>query len=255
MKTIISTEGLTKTYSSFKGSKETKALNGITLSINQGEFVGIMGPSGSGKTTLLNILSGLDNPSYGKVTIDNNDICSMKKDELILFRRKNIGYIFQDFNLLDSLTVKENIALPLILDKVPADKIQAKTEELMDFLEIRDLENKYQYHISGGQKQRTAAARALINDPVVCFADEPTGNLDSKSAKHVMEMLTKMNIDRNNTILMVTHDAFAASYCNRIIFIKDGQINLEIRKDGDRKKFFDKILEVQSILGGDTLGF
>ncbi|MGL4363530.1 MAG: ABC transporter ATP-binding protein [Cellulosilyticaceae bacterium] len=251
MNQIITTDNLTKIYGTFKGAKEVTAIKDINLSIKKGDFVGIMGPSGSGKTTLLNILSGLDKATSGTIEIEKSNMTKMSKDELILYRRKNIGYIFQDFNLMDSLTVKENIGLPLILDHIAPKIIDEKVNTLMKFFDIEDLSDKYPYHISGGQKQRVAAARALVNDPVVCFADEPTGNLDSKSSKNVMNMLTKMNKEKMATILMVTHDAFAASYCKRIIFIKDGEIHFEIKSSGDRKEFFDKILEAQSILGGE----
>jgi putative ABC transport system ATP-binding protein len=251
MKEIINVERLVKTYRSYKGAKEVTALDGINLTIMEGEFIGIMGPSGSGKTTLLNVLSGIDTATSGIVSIEGKDISKIKKDDLALFRRRKIGYIFQDFNLLDSLTLKENIALPLILDKVLPAEIENRAKELMDFFDISDLADKYQYTVSGGQKQRVAAARALAVDPAVCFADEPTGNLDSKSAANIMEMLTEMNEKRNASILMVTHDAFAASYCKRIIFIKDGKVNLQITRAGDRKAFFDKILETLSIVGGE----
>lgn len=249
---ILKVNNLTKVYGSFKGAKEVEALGGVTLTINKGEFVGIMGPSGSGKTTLLNILSGVDKGTSGQVIISGRDMSSMKKDDLALFRRKNIGYIFQDFNLLDSLTLRENIGLPLILDKKNPKAIENKVDDLMDFFNIGDLKKKYPYHISGGQKQRVAAARALINDPEIIFADEPTGNLDSKSANSIMGTMTKMNEEINSTVLMVTHDPFAASFCKRIIFIKDGKIVMEITSNGDRKKFFDKILEVQSVIGGEN---
>ncbi|WP_010299417.1 ABC transporter ATP-binding protein [Clostridium senegalense] len=248
---ILMINNLTKIYSSYKGVKEVKALDGISLTINNGEFVGIMGPSGSGKTTLLNILSGVDNKTSGEIIIKDKNISKMKKDELALFRRKNIGYIFQDFNLLDSLNLEENIALPLILDKLEPVKIEKKVHSLMTFFNIEDLKKKYPYHVSGGQKQRVAAARALINEPAIIFADELTGNLDSKSSNNVMETISSMNKDINSTILMVTHDPFAASFCKRIIFIKDGKIEIEIASNGDRKDFFDKILEVQSVIGGD----
>lgn len=247
---ILKIENLTKVYNSFKGSKEVTALGGVNLIINKGEFVGIMGPSGSGKTTLLNILSGVDKSTSGDVIISNKDISKMKKDKLALFRRKNIGYIFQDFNLLDSLTLEENIALPLILDKKNSKKVEESVNNLMRFFNISDLKKKYPYHISGGQKQRVAAARALVNEPDIIFADEPTGNLDSKSSNSIMSTISKMNNEINSTVLMVTHDPFAASFCKRIIFIKDGKIKMEITSDGDRKKFFDKILEVQSVIGG-----
>ena len=249
---ILKANNLTKIYNSYKGAKEVTALGGINLTINKGEFVGIMGPSGSGKTTLLNVLSGVDKSTSGQAIINNKDISKMKKDELALFRRKNIGYIFQDFNLLDSLTLEENIALPLILDKKNPNEIEKSANELMDFFDIRDLKKKYPYHISGGQKQRVAAARALINNPAIIFADEPTGNLDSKSANNIMETISKMNDEIKSTVLMVTHDPFAASFCKRIIFIKDGKIKMEITSNGDRKKFFDKILEVQSVIGGEN---
>jgi len=249
---ILKVCDLTKVYSSYKGAKEVKALNGLNLLVNKGEFVGIMGPSGSGKTTLLNILSGIDKSTSGKVVINNENISNMKKDKLALFRRSNMGYIFQDFNLLDSLTLEENIGLPLILDKKNTRDIKMRVNELMKFFDIDGLKNKYPYHISGGQKQRVAAARALISDPSIIFADEPTGNLDSKSANNIMNTISKMNNDINSTVLMVTHDPFAASFCKRIIFIKDGQIKMEITSNGDRKKFFDKILEVQSVIGGQN---
>lgn len=252
MKEIINVNSLSKIYRSFKGAGEVTALGGISLSVNEGEFIGIMGPSGSGKTTLLNVMSGIDHATSGEVIIDGKDISKMKKDDLALYRRRKIGYIFQDFNLLDSLSLKENIALPLILDNTSPEEVNRRVNELMDFFEISDLKNKYQYTVSGGQRQRVAAARALVVNPAVCFADEPTGNLDSKSSENIMEMLTEMNKQRNATILMVTHDAFAASYCKRIIFIKDGKVNLQINRAGDRKTFFDKILETQSIVGGEA---
>lgn len=249
---ILKVNGLTKVYASFKGAKEVSALNGLNFTINSGEFVGIMGPSGSGKSTLLNILSGVDKGTTGNVIINNNDISEMKKDKLALFRRKNIGYIFQEFNLLDSLTVEENISLPLILDKKDQSEIENSLNDLMNYFNILDLKKKYPYNISGGQRQRVAAARALINNPSIIFADEPTGNLDSKSANDVMTTIAKMNNEKSSTVLMVTHDPFAASFCKRIIFIKDGKIKMEITSEGNRKKLFDKILEVQSIMGGDN---
>lgn len=249
---ILKVNGLTKVYASFKGAKEVSALNGLNFTVNSGEFVGIMGPSGSGKSTLLNILSGVDKGTSGNVIINNNDISEMKKDKLALFRRKNIGYIFQEFNLLDSLTVEENISLPLILDKKEQSEIENSLNDLMKYFNILDLKKKYPYNISGGQRQRVAAARALINNPSIIFADEPTGNLDSKSANDVMTTIAKMNNEKSSTVLMVTHDPFAASFCKRIIFIKDGKIKMEIASEGNRKKLFDKILEVQSIMGGDN---
>lgn len=247
---VVNVQNLVKIYNAYKNAKQVTALNGISFSARKGDFVGIMGPSGSGKTTLLNLLSGIDTSTSGEIIIGGKNICSMDKEQLCYFRRKNIGYIFQDFNLLDSLTIKENIALPLILDNVKAFRIEKKVRELMNFFELQNLKEKYPFHISGGQKQRTAAARALINEPSVILADEPTGNLDSKSSKTIMQTIAKMNEELNCTVLMVTHDAFAASFCKRVIFVKDGQLEMEIASNGDKKTFFDKILETQSVLMG-----
>ena len=210
-----------------------------------------MGPSGSGKTTLLNILSGIDKPTSGEIEIGGKNINSLNKDELALFRRQHLGFVFQEFNLLDSLTLKENIMLPMILDKRKTYEMETKSKEIMSLFEINEIANKYPYNVSGGQQQRAAVARALINEPAIVFADEPTGNLDSKSSKAVMKCFEKMNKEKAATILMVTHDTFAASYCKRIVFIKDGEINMEIVKKGDRKEFFDRILDCLAVLGGE----
>ncbi len=249
MKKVLDTKNITKIY----GNKDNKthALSGIDFTVTEGEFVGIMGPSGSGKTTLLNILGGIDKPSSGTIKIMNENIENLQKDELALFRRRNIGFIFQEFNLLDSLTLRENIMLPMILDKKQAKEMEVCAQEIMTFFDIYDIKDKYPYNVSGGQKQRAAASRALMNQPSIVLADEPTGNLDSKSSNNIMKTLVKMNEERNSTILMVTHDPFAASFCNRIIFIKDGTIEMEIVKKGDRKAFFDQILDCEAILGGD----
>ncbi|MCB2310224.1 ABC transporter ATP-binding protein [Clostridium tagluense] len=248
---ILRIKKLTKVYNAFKEAKEVIALNEVSFNVDKAEFIGIMGPSGSGKTTLLNILSGIDKATSGEVHINGQDIIKMKKDELALFRRRKVGFIFQDFNLLDSLSVKENIAFPLIIDKVNPQEIEQRAKDIMKYLGIEELQNKYPYNISGGEKQRAAAARALICEPSVIFADEPTGNLDSKSSKSIMTTFKNMNEEKSATVIMVTHDAFAASFCKRIIFIKDGAIRLEIVSDGDRNKFFDKILEAQSVIGGE----
>ncbi|MCB2299164.1 ABC transporter ATP-binding protein [Clostridium tagluense] len=248
---ILQIKKLTKVYNAFKDAKEVIALNEVSFNVDKGEFIGIMGPSGSGKTTLLNILSGIDKATSGEVHINGQNIIKMKKDELALFRRRKVGFIFQDFNLLDSLSVKENIAFPLIIDRVNPREIDRKAKDIMKYLGIEELQNKYPYNISGGEKQRAAAARALICEPSVIFADEPTGNLDSKSSKSIMTTFKNMNEEKSATVIMVTHDAFAASFCKRIIFIKDGAIRLEIVSDGDRNKFFDKILEAQSVIGGE----
>lgn len=248
---VLSAKNLTKIYSGKGDASSTKALNGVNMNIEGGEFVGVMGPSGSGKTTLLNILSGIGKPTAGSVEIAGRDMTSMEKDELALFRRQKLGFVFQEFNLLDSLTLKENIMLPMILDKRNPAEMEAHALEIMSLFEIDRIAEKYPYHVSGGQQQRTAVSRALVNNPAIVFADEPTGNLDSKSSKAVMTCFEKMNRDHNSTILMVTHDPFAASFCKRIIFIKDGTVSMEIVKKAGRQEFFDRILDCLAVLGGE----
>ncbi|WP_055665943.1 ABC transporter ATP-binding protein [Desnuesiella massiliensis] len=241
---------LIKVYDAFKGAQAVKALNDVSFKVEDGEFLGVMGPSGSGKTTLLNILAGIDKATAGEVFIDGKNILTMKKDDMAIFRRNNIGFIFQEFNLLDSLTVKENIGFPLTLDKIKPKVIEDKVNELIEYFGLKDVENSYPYNISGGQKQRTAEARALIKEPKIILGDEPTGNLDSKSSMNIMENFKKINEEKKATIVMVTHDPFAASFCRRIIFIKDGAIKLEINSNGNRKEFFDKVIEAQLVIGG-----
>jgi putative ABC transport system ATP-binding protein len=250
---VLNAVGITKTYGGKENTGSTKALNGIEFSVNEGEFVGVMGPSGSGKTTLLNILSGIDNPTTGTVEIAGKNIGKMQKDELAFFRREKIGFVFQEFNLLDSLTLKENIMLPMILDKKDKEYMEEKANKIMSLFEIDTVGDKYPYAVSGGQQQRAAVSRSLVNDPAIVFADEPTGNLDSKSSNAVMRLFTKINAELGSTILMVTHDAFAASFCKKIIFIKDGLISMEIERkaDGGRKEFFDRILDCLAVLGGE----
>lgn len=249
--TVLSAKSLTKIYGGRDRENSTNALTGIDIDIDQGEFVGVMGPSGSGKTTLLNILSGIDRPTSGRVDISGRSISSMDKDELALFRRQKLGYVFQEFNLLDSLTIKENVMLPMILDHRAASEIECKVNEILAWFDIEAIADKRPYNISGGQQQRAAIARSLVNNPEIVFADEPTGNLDSKSARSVMKCFLKMNEDTGCTVLMVTHDAYAASYCKRIVFIKDGKIHMEILSKGDRKEFYDRILDCLAILGGE----
>lgn len=247
---VLETKGLSKIYGSKGKGVAVKALDNFSMAVKEGEFLGVMGPSGSGKTTLLNILATIDTPSSGEVLINGENPHKLNKDSLALFRRKNLGFIFQDFNLLDTLSVKENIALPLVLDGVNSMEIERKVRELAKMLDIENILNKRTYEISGGQQQRTACARALINNPSIILADEPTGNLDSKASNDLMEALERINKERGATIVMVTHDAFAASFCNRIVMIKDGKFFLEIVKSSTRKVFFKEILDSLSLIGG-----
>ncbi|WNS45141.1 ABC transporter ATP-binding protein [Paenibacillus sp. MMS20-IR301] len=248
---VLEVRNIRKVYGVQSGDSSTVALDSVSFNVEAGEFIGIMGPSGSGKTTLLNILSGIGKPSYGEVTIAGKNITGFDKNEMALFRRKHLGFVFQEFNLMDSLTLKENVMLPLILDKKDKEEMERKSEEIMKLLDIHDIAGKYPYNISGGQQQRTAVSRALVHDPDIVFADEPTGNLDSKSSAAVMKCMERMNRERGSTILMVTHDAYAASFCQRIIFIKDGAICMEIVNGGIRKVFFDQILDCLAIIGGE----
>lgn len=233
-------------------SNLTKAIDNISFTIEKGEFVGIMGASGSGKTTLLNCISTIDRVTAGKIIINNQDITRLKGNNLNKFRREELGFIFQDFNLLDTLTAYENIALALTIQKVKPKEIEERVQEIAKKLEITDILNKYPYQISGGQKQRVASARAIITNPKLVLADEPTGALDSKSARQLLESFENLNQKLSATILMVTHDSFTASYASRILFIKDGKIfNELIKGESTRKEFFEKIIEVQTLLGGE----
>lgn len=230
----------------------TKAVNGISFSVNEGEFAAIMGASGSGKTTLLNCISTIDQVTSGHIFIGNRDITEMKEEEMADFRKENLGFIFQDFNLLDTLNIEENIALSLIINQENPDLVDQKVKEMAERLGIEDILKKFPYEVSGGQKQRCACARALINHPKLILADEPTGALDSKSARLLLETMKEMNEQLKATILMVTHDAFSASFCKRVLFLKDGKIfNELIRGEKTRKEFFDEILDVLTLLGGD----
>ncbi|ONI46473.1 multidrug ABC transporter ATP-binding protein [Candidatus Epulonipiscium fishelsonii] len=234
-------------------SKEntTKAIDGISFDVAEGEFVGIMGSSGSGKSTLLNCISTIDTVTNGKIYIDNEDISKIKGNKLSDFRGKKLGFIFQDFNLLDTLTAYENIALALSINNISPSEIDKRVKQIAKDLNIEEVLNKFPYHMSGGQQQRVAAARAIVTNPALILADEPTGALDSASAIILLEMLSEINTKFNATILMVTHDAMSASYSNRILFLKDGQIFKEIfRGADDQKTFFSKVLEVVSEMGG-----
>ncbi|WP_346938488.1 ABC transporter ATP-binding protein [uncultured Clostridium sp.] len=246
---ILEISNLSKVY----GNKILfSALNNISFSIEEGEFVGIMGPSGSGKTTLLNMISTVDKPTSGEITIKNNNPLKLQGDELALFRRRELGFVFQDFNLLDTLTVGENIVLPLTLDGISVKKQDDELNRISKILGIEDLLNKRTFEISGGESQRTAIARALIHNPTLVLADEPTGNLDSKAAKTVMELFEQVNKKERVTTIMVTHDPLSASYCSRILFIKDGAIYNEIYRGDSRQQFYQEIIDVLALLGGSN---
>jgi putative ABC transport system ATP-binding protein len=238
----------------YYGSKSslTKAIDDISFSVEQGEFVAIMGASGSGKTTLLNCISTIDNVTAGHIYLEKTDITKLKGKELNKFRREKLGFIFQDFNLLDTLTAYENIALALSIQKMPASQIESAVKTVAGQLGITDVLKKYPYQMSGGQKQRVASARAIVTNPKLVLADEPTGALDSKAAKMLLDRFSYLNSEQGATIMMVTHDSFTASYASRVIFIKDGKIFHELSRGADnRKQFFDKIIDVVTLLGGD----
>jgi putative ABC transport system ATP-binding protein len=233
-------------------SNITKALDGISFSVQQGEYIGVMGASGSGKTTLLNCISTIDMASSGQIVINGRDITAADRRSLARFRRESLGFVFQDFNLLDTLTSYENIALALSILKVPAPEIDVRVREIAHTLGISDVLEKYPYQMSGGQEQRVACARALVTKPSLVLADEPTGALDSRSATALLESFSQLVHQRQATILMVTHDAFAASHCDRILVIRDGRLFYQIVRGIDsRKQFFDRIIEVITRLGGD----
>ena len=251
METILRVESLKKHYG--KEPNITKALNGISFQVVKGEFLGIMGSSGSGKTTLLNCLATIIKPTDGSIQMQEKDLGQLKGSQLSDYRGKEIGYLFQNFELLDNLTAKENILLPLSLHKVDANESKLRLELLSQYLDISELLDKFPSQLSGGQRQRVAAARALILDPKIVFADEPTGALDSKNATILMQKLSEMNQVEETTILMVTHDSVAASFCNRILFIQDGKLFHEIRRDYPRESqedFYHRILKVMSALAG-----
>lgn len=251
MKSILSVENVEKYY----GNKEniTKAIDNISFKVFEGEFVGIMGPSGSGKTTLLNCISTIDNVTTGKIIINEKDITRLKEKDLEKFRQNELGFVFQDFNLLDTLTAYENIALSLTIKGEKTSLIDEKIRNVAKYLEIEKVLDKYPYQMSGGQKQRVASARAIVKEPSIILADEPTGALDSKSSRLLLERFESLNQDLKATILMVTHDAFSASYAHRILFIKDGKIFTELKRGNDsRKEFFNRIMEVIILLGGDV---
>ena len=250
MEPILTVTHLQKYYGA--RSSVTRAIDDLSFSVQQGEFVGIMGASGSGKTTLLNCIATIDRPTAGHIVVDGADITAMKSKALSKFRRERLGFIFQDCNLLDTLTAFENIALALTILRTPAGEIEPRVKETARLLEIEECLSKYPYQLSGGQRQRVAAARAIITRPALVLADEPTGALDSKASRLLLDRFEALNREQQATILMVTHDAFTASYCHRILFIKDGRPFTElIRGEDSRKDFFTRIIQVVTLLGGD----
>ncbi len=234
------------------GANVTKAVDRVSFTVDKGEFVGVMGASGSGKTTLLNMLSTIDNVTAGHIYYGDTDITELKEDQLADFRKENLGFVFQDYNLLDTLTIEENIMLAMTLQHKGRREIQEECENMLNLLGIADVRGQFPYQVSGGQKQRCACARALINHPRLLLADEPTGALDSRSSQTLLETFTEMNRTLSATIFMVTHDAFSASYCSRILFLKDGRIFHElVRGEQNRRGFLNQILDVLSLTGGE----
>lgn len=250
MAAILEVDHLQKYYG-VRGSV-TRAINDLSFTVDRGEFVGIMGASGSGKTTLLNCIATIDAPTAGRIAVEGREITRLKSRELSRFRRERLGFVFQDANLLDTLTAFENIALALSILRTPPNQVRRRVEETAELLGISDCLHKYPYQMSGGQQQRCAAARAIVTRPALVLADEPTGALDSKSSRMLLDRLAVLNEEMGATILMVTHDAFTASCCRRVVFLRDGQIFLELHRDGvDRKTFFARIIRVVTQLGGE----
>ena len=248
--TVLEVQHIEKVYGA-RGNV-MRALDDVSFAVQRGEFVSIMGPSGSGKSTLLNCVSTIDSVTAGSVLINGVDVTKIKHEKLTRFRREQLGFIFQDSNLLDTLTARENIALPLTIARTPAKEVLTRVEEVAKRLSIAETLDKYPYQMSGGQQQRVAAARALVTNPAVIMADEPTGALDSKNARLLLESLETMNQRYQATVLMVTHDSFAASYTNRVLFIRDGRLFTELRRgDSSRREFFDRIMEVVAMMGGE----
>ncbi|MCI6813397.1 MAG: ABC transporter ATP-binding protein [Lachnospiraceae bacterium] len=250
-KKVLEIKNLVKSY----GTKEiqAKVLKGIDLTIYEKDFIAIMGPSGSGKTTLLNILSTIDRPTQGTVILDGQDILTVSNKELSKIRRDKIGFVFQDYNLLDTMTLQDNIALPLSLNEVKGEICIKKTKELAEIFGLSDHLKKYPYQLSGGQKQRGTVCRALITEPEIIFADEPTGALDSRTGRELLECLSRVNEDSGATILMVTHDSYCASYAKEVYLLKDGMVQCKINKGNSRKEFYDRIIDLQAAMGGDLL--
>ena len=250
MQEIIRVSDVEKYYGN--GDQVTKAVDRVSFAVQQGEFIGVMGASGSGKTTLLNLLSTIDRVTAGHIYYGDTDITELGEEQLSEFRKKQLGFIFQEYNLLDTLTLEENIMLVMTLHWRGKKEIQKRCRELLRILGIEEVKDNYPYQVSGGQKQRCACARALANYPTLLLADEPTGALDSLAAQTLLETFTEMNKNMGATILMVTHDAFSASYCSRILFLKDGRIFHElVRGEKERRAFLNEILDVMTLTGGE----
>ena len=249
MDEVLKLEHIQKFYG--KEANLTKAIKDISFSVQKGEFLSIMGASGSGKTTLLNVISAIDTVSAGHIYLEGTDVTGIRPKDLARFRRENLGFVFQDYNLLDALTVSENIALALTINHVPEDSISGRVAEIAETLQISDILEKYPYQVSGGQKQRCACARAIVSSPKLLLADEPTGALDSHASQVLLETMQDINRRYGATILMVTHDAVSASYAGRTVFLKDGEVYAEIYKGEDsRRAFFEKIMDIQGMMGG-----
>ncbi|CEA02976.1 ABC transporter ATP-binding protein YxdL [Metalysinibacillus saudimassiliensis] len=251
MMPILEIDNMTKVY---EGKVTHRAINQLSFSVEEGEFLAVMGPSGSGKTTLLNMISTVDEPTSGTILMNGVNPHQLKENELAYFRRRQLGFVFQNFNLLQTLTVEENIILPLTLDNLPLEEMEERLAVIAERLHLQSILHKRPNEISGGQAQRTAIGRALIHRPSLILADEPTGNLDSNTSRDVLELLLHVNEEQKTTIVMVTHDPIAASYCDRVLFIKDGEFYNEIYKDDRRQMFFQRILNVLSLLGGGQVG-
>lgn len=251
MQRILEVSKLEKVYGGTASATATRAIDGISFAVDKGEFVAIMGPSGSGKSTLLNCIATIDRATSGEVVIGGTDVTHMRAKELAKFRRTQLGFIFQDSNLLDTLTCRENIALPLTIARTPVAAINARVDTIARALGVSKVLDKYPYQISGGQMQRVAACRAMVGDPALVLADEPTGALDSKNSRLLLERFQYLNQHAQSTILMVTHDSFAASFCQRVLFIRDGRLFTELRRGNlERRDFFDRIMEVITTIGG-----
>lgn len=248
-KIVVESKNLVKNYG-IRGFW-TRVLKGIDLTIKKNDFIAIMGPSGSGKTTLLNLLSTIDKPTQGTVIVDGRDITRISNKELAQLRKEKIGFVFQDYNLLDTMSLQDNVALPLALDGVSQKHIQEKTEELLEAFGLKEHMHKYPYQLSGGQKQRGAVARALITEPEIIFADEPTGALDSRAGRKLLDCLGEVNDSGRATIMMVTHDAYCASYAKDVYILTDGFIKCKVSRGSDRKELYNRIMDVQASMGGD----